>query len=73
MNRYEKDKKYKVDDVKTVEEFLDKYMIQEKWNTMSQELKDNIIRSHKRDLRYFGYCVIWWINSVTGKTVSFYK
>ena len=30
MNQYEKDKKYKVDDVKTVEEFLDKYMIQEK-------------------------------------------
>ena len=40
---------------------------------MSQELKDNIIRSHKRDLKYFGYCIIWWVDSVTGKTVSFYK
>ena len=30
MKQYEKCKQYKVNDVKTVEEFLDKYMIQEK-------------------------------------------
>ena len=55
MKQYEKCKQYKVNNVKTVEEVLDKYMIQEKWNTMSQELKDNIIRSHKRDLKYFRF------------------
>ena len=73
MKQYEKCKQYKVNNVKTVEEFLDKYMIQEKWNTMSQELKDNIIRSHKQDLSYFGFSVLWGIDSVTGNTVSFYK
>jgi hypothetical protein len=64
--------KYKVNDVKTIEEFLQKYTKYSRHQGRGQEYVDCRIKSHKDDLVKYGYTFITHHDSVTGEVVSFY-
>lgn len=68
MSLYEKFKEYQVNDVKTVEEFIDKYYKHERINH-----KETLINNYKEELNKYGYTFISHHDNITGKVVSFYK
>lgn len=78
MKAYAKNSPYqifkdcKVDDVKTVSEFLDKYYKHDRYKGRGEEYAAVILNSHEEDFKRFGMDWISRHESRTGEVVAFY-
>ena len=72
-NLYQSFKKYEVKDVKTIEEFLNKYGKYDRYLGRGKEYFNCCVESHKKDLERDGYTIISRHDGVTGQVISFYK
>ena len=67
--------KYRVSDVHTVSEFIDRYYKPERIQNMLRDYPDYrelLIASYEKDVRDDGYTIISHHDSRTGECVSFY-
>lgn len=62
----------KVDDVKTPEEFLNKYYRPERYTGRGKEYAEYLLAHYKEDFETYGFVVISHFDSVTGKVVSLF-
>jgi len=65
-------KKNAVTDVKTVEQFLNKYYKPDRYTGRGDEYARTLLESYKKDFANDGVVLICHHDSVTGKAVSFY-
>jgi hypothetical protein len=68
----DKFRQYQVNDVRSIEEFLQKYTKHQRHSGRGQEYVKARIESHVQGLNKYGYTIITHHDSVTGETVSFY-
>ncbi len=75
MKKDKKDlfREYQVNDVKTVEEFCNKYYKNKSFIDRGDEYVKCVIESNYKYLQKFGYTFITHHDSITGEIVSFYK
>lgn len=64
-------KKYKAEDVKTVEELLNKYS--KTFNHKTKEYHDAMLESHMRDYHKYGYTFVNHHDSITGDHVAIFN
>jgi len=60
-------------DIKTVEEFLNKYCKHERYKGRGQDYADTVLNSAKESLKNKGNTILSRHESVTGQVVAFYR
>lgn len=66
-NSYNNFKKYMVNDVSSVKEFLNKYYKKNRINC-----KETLLSNYEEDFNKYGFCFISHHDNITGEVVSFY-
>jgi hypothetical protein len=66
-------RKYAVDDVTTVTEFLDKYYKRSRYTDWGEEYAAVLLAHHQADFDRDGFDIISHHDSKTGETVAFYR
>lgn len=69
---YENFKKYQVTDVKSVEEFHNKYHKHDRYLGRGQDYAQCVINSSIEELKKYGFTIITHHDSNTGECVSYY-
>lgn len=69
---YETFLKYKVSDVSSVAEFLDRYYKKDRYTGRGQEYAAGLLKTYEGEFKKDGYTFISHHDSVTGKVVAFY-
>jgi hypothetical protein len=69
---YESARKYRVTDVKTLEEFMNRYYKRDRYRDRGAEYMEVVRQSRQKDLDTKGFTVISRHDNVTGEPVAFY-
>lgn len=72
FNMYDEFKRYAVQ-ADNVEDFLNRYSKPEFFQEKDEQIKKRMIQIENACMNKFGFCMISQFDSITGKTVAFYK